>query len=138
MLMSELSLDGRWIAYRTNELSVAQVIVQPVQGASDRKWTISTTGGTEPKWRGDSSELYYLTFDGKMMAVPLKTDPDFEPGKPFELFQTAYRFTNPANPTADKLYTVTADGQRFLVVSAGNASGPIGAIVNWTSGLSSK
>jgi hypothetical protein len=84
--------------------------------------------------------LYYLAPDGKIMAVSVRTDPDFQ------VFQTSSLFTMPEmTPPPLQIghrYAVRADGQRFLVASAPNApvadSTPITVIVNWTAALRKK
>ena len=48
------------------------------------QWTVSTTGGYEPRWRADGREMYYLSTDQKLMAVAVGPGPTF--GKPMELF----------------------------------------------------
>jgi hypothetical protein len=69
-----------------------------------------------------------------MMAVDIKTDTGFESDVPRELFVIrgldAFNYTSP--------YTVTADGQRFLLtVRASQArSSPISVVLSWTAGLS--
>ena len=39
---------------------------------SDGKWPVSTNGGYEPRWRADGREIYYLSEDRTLMAVPLE------------------------------------------------------------------
>ncbi len=68
--MAQISPNGKWIAYRSNESGVSEVYVQdfvPNDPASRRKWRVSTDGGVEPYWRADGKELFYLRnsdFDG--------------------------------------------------------------------------
>jgi len=45
--------------------------VQTVPATGDKRM-ISTRGGSRPRWRHDGKELYYLSADGKLMAVPVK------------------------------------------------------------------
>ena len=61
----------RWMAYQSNESGQSQVYIQsiPPTGA---KFQVSTTGGDAPKWRGDGRELFYVSSDRKMMAVPVQ------------------------------------------------------------------
>ena len=56
------------------------------------KWQISVAGGTNPRWRRDGKEPYYISLDDTMMAVPVKsTAATFEPGAAVALFQTDTR-----------------------------------------------
>jgi hypothetical protein len=53
------------------------------------KKQISTRGGAQGRWRHDGQELYYLTLDGKLMAVDIKaSSSSIEPGTPQLLFNT--------------------------------------------------
>ena len=52
----------------------------------DRKWLISTDGGTEPRWSRNGRELFYRNGD-KLMAVDVNTQPAFSAGSPRVLFQ---------------------------------------------------
>ena len=137
-VQSALSPDGRWLAYTTNESGTYQIVVQPFPDPGAGKWQISGNGGTEPRWRGDGRELYYLGLDGRIMAVSIKADKTVEAGQPVPLFQTTLNM--PVNPLL-KRYDVTADGQRFLIISpvasapAQANPNPITAVINWTAAL---
>jgi len=45
-------------------------------------------GGVEARWRNDGKELFYLSLDGKVMSVDVKTATALEAGAPKMLFQT--------------------------------------------------
>jgi serine/threonine protein kinase len=121
------SPDGRLLAYTSNESGRFEVYVETIP-QSDRKWPVSTSGGYEPRWRADGRELYYLSEDRKLMAVPVDTGPRF--GIPKPLFQTAVR----AGVSAMRTHFVPSrDGQRFLVNSAiVSPPSPITVVVKWT------
>ncbi len=59
--------------------------------AGTGKWLIPTNGGSEPHWRRDGRELYYLAPDGKLMAVEVKTGSAFQAGVPRALFDARGR-----------------------------------------------
>jgi len=65
------SPDGKWVAYVSNESGRDEIYVQafPPSGA---KFQISSGGGSEPQWRMDGTELFYLAADQMLMAVPVK------------------------------------------------------------------
>ena len=123
-----LSPDGRWLAYASDETGRYEIYAQsfPVPG---RRVKISSAGGTEPRWRGDGQELYFISADSKMMAVPLRADSDLHPGKPSLLFSV--RTLAPSVYRAN--YDVTKDGQRFLVNTIAGDAPPhsITVLVNW-------
>jgi eukaryotic-like serine/threonine-protein kinase len=122
------SPDGRWIAYTTNEAGQNNVYVQPFPG-DQGKYQVSSDGGSHPVWRADGKELFYLSTDATLMAVPIDTTKLFDIGARQALFRTAApRFQ------ASTVYTVARDGQRFLVnARPQQASGtPLTVVLNWT------
>ena len=127
---SEVSPDGRWIAYVSDETGRAEVNIRPVSGSFEQ-WQISTGGGSEPRWRGDGRELYYAAPDGLLMAVAIETQPVFRPGTPRKLFPL------PEKPDRNLpiFEDVTPDGKRFLLNVPVTAHSSIGfhVIANWPS-----
>jgi hypothetical protein len=77
------------------------------------KWQLSQGGGTEPRWRGDGKEVFYISAKGNMVAVPISTDSGFASGPAQELFPVHSRA--PISSTDFYSYAVTKDGQRFIV-----------------------
>src|SRR6476646_4709276 len=103
------SPNRRLIAYTTNESGKFQVNVQTLS-LSNRTWHVSTNGGSEPRWRADGREIYYLSHDKKLMAVAVGEGPSF--GIPRVLFQTRV----PTGVTATRThYVPSRDGKRFLI-----------------------
>jgi eukaryotic-like serine/threonine-protein kinase len=129
---ARLSPDGRWMAYQSNDAGRADVYVQSFPNASD-KWKVSPTGGTTPRWRGDSKELYYAAPDRKLMSVSIRSSPTkLELSSPVPLFDLAPQSGFPLRQG----YDVTRDGQRFLVTSPLESSDtPITVVVNWAAGI---
>jgi eukaryotic-like serine/threonine-protein kinase len=130
----QFSPDGRWVAYASNESGKWEIHVAPF-AAPGSSWKVSSAGGSEPRWRRDGRELYYLAPDGELMAVNVRTGAAFaaEVAKP--LFHTRLRQHISA---ADKFsYDVFPDGQRFLLnTDVGEAtSPPLTLLLNWPMGL---
>jgi hypothetical protein len=123
------SPDGGWVAYASDESGRMEVYVQPFAQPGTRS-LVSTGGGSEPRWRRDGRELFYLAPDGTLMAVVVTAAPAFEIGTPQALFRPRV----PAGSLFRTSYDVTADGQRFLVntVVEGAGATPITVVVNWT------
>src|SRR5262249_14498593 len=119
-LGARFSADGKWIAYRSNESGRNEIYVQPFSADRNSESapgkSIVSKGGSVgmPRWRSDSKELYYLTTDGKIMAVDVVTTPSFRAGEPKMLFQTPTNFVRGNAPGA--LLDATADGKRFLLL----------------------
>ena len=84
---AQFSGDGRWIAYTSDETGTPEVFVQPFP-TTGAKWQVSTGGASDPRWRRDSRELFYLGADGKLTTVPIKGGGSFEVGAAQVLFQT--------------------------------------------------
>jgi Tol biopolymer transport system component len=130
----QFSPDGRWIAYRSNETGQREIFLRPFRGTGSQ-YQISTRGGSQPRWRRDGNELFYIAMDNRLMAVPIRLPSANEPpdvGAPFPLFAT--RLVAPSNPQQG--YAVAADG-RFLmnVIGDESSASPITIVQNWTAGL---
>jgi serine/threonine-protein kinase len=114
----DFSLDGRQLAYASDESGRSEVYVQAYPGPGPRH-QVSTDGGTAPAWSRDGRELFYTTTQSgggqgtltKMMAVPVSFRPTLTFGAPRMLFQGWYGASN-----LIRGYDASPDGQRFLMV----------------------
>ena len=125
------SPDGRWLAYVSDESGRPEVYVAPFPGPGGR-WQISTGGGAYPRWRRDGAEIFYLALDRKLMVAGVNSQGSrLDVGAVRPLFETRC-----AGGTR-YCYDVSADGQRFLIITAPEqtASTPITVVVNWSAGL---
>ncbi len=77
------------------------------------KWQVSRGGGTEPRWRADGKEMFYIAPGGILTAVPVNGDATFTSGTPAPLFPESAR--SPISSTDLFTYDVSKDGNRFLV-----------------------
>ena len=131
----QVSPDGRWLAYASDESGTWEIYVQtfPVPG---RRRTISTDGGAQPRWRRDGRELFYLALDRRLMSVKIepKLDPQgmLDVDTPEPLFQTHAR-----GPLFSSWfeYAVAANGQRFLICETERMDSSMTVLLNWTSTL---
>jgi serine/threonine protein kinase len=128
----QFSPDGKWIAYESNESGRYEIYIQLFPGPGG-KTQISTNGGSSPRWRRDSKELFYLGPDDRLMAVPIRfasNGQTLEPGTPVPLFVT--RFGRGAGYDAWD-YVVAPDGQRFLMNTSTEeaVTSPIVLLMNW-------
>jgi len=111
---AELSPNGRWMAYESNESGQAEIYVRPFPNVEDGRWQISNAGGGDPLWSRDGRELFYVERPAPfhLMVVPVQTDPTFVPENPQELLDWPYsRLGDGRN------YDVSPDGQRFLAIT---------------------
>jgi serine/threonine-protein kinase len=121
---SQFSPDGKFIAYQSRtETGKPEIYVRAYPGPGG-KATISTEGGTIPRW-SRTGELFYKYGD-KMMVVDVQTSPVFRAEKPKLLFEKQYASG----------YDVAADGKRFLMVKSSDArptadTGQLNIVVNW-------
>jgi len=126
------SPDGHWVAYSSNESGRDEVYVQsfPAPGA---KFPISAGGGMEPQWRKDGTELFYISEDRTLMAVPVKIASSAS--EPLQVGQAKRLFSVPVVDTfiVGRSYEVSNDGQRFLLraPASGETAPSLTVVLNW-------
>jgi Tol biopolymer transport system component len=128
---AQFSPDGTWVAYQSNESGRPEVYVHPFNRHGERL-RISTTGGVQARWRSDGRELFYLTLDGQLMAVPMAPGNDgrsMRAGAPAPLFRASVGSTQ---GIALHSYFVAPGAQRFLFDAVVERQAPpISLVVNW-------
>ena len=104
----QISPDGKWLAYETDETGEWEVFIAPYPGTGG-KLQVSRGGGKEPRWRGDGKEIFYLDPQGNIVAVSVNGEGTLATGAPTKLFQahaahrlfpTATSSTTMSRPTA--------------------------------------
>ena len=135
----QFSPDGRWVAYTSVESGRNEVYVRPFPNG-DGKWQISPAGGSEPRWRSDGKELFYLTPDGTLMSVTVKTGSTLEASPPAVLFKTGTLPIDTGAWGGAAQYDVSNDGSRFLINTIVVPPTPpnLYVIVNWKPPASQK
>src|SRR5262249_24015 len=135
----QISPDGKWFAYTSGETGPLQIYVQsfpPGRG----KWQISRNGGIYPRWGADGKELFFMeTPDfGKVMAAEIHASGStLESSVPHPLFDSGYYGTTKGHTVFAHTFTVSRDGQRFLIPRAevnhavSGLNPPITVVVNW-------
>jgi Tol biopolymer transport system component len=132
---AQVSPNGRWIAYTSYESGKDEVYVQsfPLPGNQRQ---VSPAGGMQPRWRQDSSELFYVRSDRYIMATPVKTEGAFEAGPPAPLFRSRVIPQGSQSIWFDTAYDVTPDGQRFLFTGPPeDPRPPMTVVLNWPATL---
>ena len=132
----QLSRDGRWLAYVSDESGQGEVYVREFPSGPGFA-QVSSHGGTEPRWKHDGSELYFRKADdgfadGTLMAVPMHAEGGggISAGVPVALFRL--RASGIVLQNNVWQYAPSPDGQRFLVSATVETAAPaIHVITNW-------
>jgi hypothetical protein len=104
--LGQISPDGQWLAYESNESGKYEIYVAQISGAGGKHQISSGGGALFPLWRRDGKELFYVTYDGQLMATEITMPKgELELGGAHKLFAGMSRYG----------YGVSPDGQRFLV-----------------------
>ena len=108
---AEISPNGRWIAYESDESGRFDIYVRPFPDVDTGRWQISSSGGTHPLWSRSGRELFFIAGDGMMTSVPIRPGSAFAHERPVGLFPAGQYYVNVA-----RNYDVSSDGKRFLFV----------------------
>ena len=110
---AEVSPDGRWVAYESDESGQPEVYVRPFPAVDAGRWQVSTGGGTQPLWARSGRELFYRSGDA-VMNVAVESSAGFVARSPVVLFKGQY-----APSLSGRNYDVSPDGRRFLMLKQG-------------------
>ena len=133
---TQLSPDGRWIAYTASTSGNVEVFVRPFSpdsrspaSAAGAQWVVSTgIGGAWPRWSADGKRLFYVSLNGDMMAVGVQVGAGFQNGAPQRLFGNV----GPAQ------WNLHPAGDRVLVMRSFVDAGPVPPftmVLNWMAKL---
>jgi eukaryotic-like serine/threonine-protein kinase len=124
----QVSPDGRWIAFNSEETKAWEVYVARFPGFTDKQ-RVSVAGGVQPRWRGDGRELFYLAPDGTMMVVQSTLESTGKFARALPLFRTSL---SPASHQISE-FDVTSDGQSFLLLEpTSTRPQTFTFLLNWT------
>jgi len=131
---AELSPDGLWMAYQSDEAGRMEIYVRPFPNVDDGLWPVSNAGGVQPLWSRDGRELFYLEQGPPARLISVSIDAtgtgfSFDTRTPILDWQYGVG-------TFGREYDVSPDGQRFLIIktSAGVNEGERPQIIvvqNW-------
>jgi serine/threonine-protein kinase len=115
--MADLSPDGRWLAYVSNETGRSEVFVRAYPSLTGKR-QVSTDGGIEPAWSKNGRKLVYVVPDpaphadmATFLEVDVALGDQLTFGRPHTLFDTRF---DPA--TIARSWDMTPDAERFLIV----------------------
>ena len=136
----QISPDGKWLAYESFETGRMEIYIQPFPSGAG-KHLISADGGGWPRWRGDGRELFYmrqLPEGNKMMAAAVRfIGGSLAAETPKELFDSGYINLFHGDGSRYHPYSVSADGQHFLIPRPASNDAPDGTaapmvvVLNW-------
>ena len=130
--MAIFSPDGRWVAYVSNDSGNDQVYVAPFPGPGGRV-QVTMGGGSQPRWRQNGRELFFLLPDRKIAAAEITESAEgLRVGAVRTLFALSLMGGAPGY-----IYDVTADGQRFITAQDvwHTSTIPITIVTNWSAEL---
>ncbi len=127
----QISPDGRWLAYSSDELGQREVLVRPFPNVADGgPWRVSQAGGAEPLWSPDGSEIYYRQ-GSAVLAASVETTPAFVTTRRREMFSGPFQLSSGRR---DYAYDSEPDGERFLMIRESEndtREGEIILVQNW-------
>jgi serine/threonine-protein kinase len=119
-LNAEVSPDGRWLAYDSNESGIDEVYVRPFPDVEAGRWQVTTGGASRAKWAHNGRELFYLNGRNELMAVSVSGSSTWEVGRPTKILDARYFYGEVNN--VNRPYDVSQDGTRFLMLKLANGA----------------
>lgn len=138
---ADISPDGRWIAYDSNESGQYEVYVRPFPAVESGRWQVSSEGGTRPVWSRSGRELFFLNAADRMAVAAVQPGAAFDYSKAQVLFDVPAAYRGTGSPF--RMFDVSADGKRFLMTKGLAAADTatrrsIVVVQNWFSELNAR
>ena len=93
----EISPDGRWLAYQSNDSGQHQISVRPFPDVNSGHWQVSTGGGIQPLWARNGEELFYRGPNGALMGVRVEPGTTWRAGAPTTVLRWAVLWRSPVS-----------------------------------------
>jgi len=123
---ADISPDGGWMAYESNESGRTEVYVRRFPGADGEVYQVSQNGGRSPVWSPAGRELFFVN-GVTMYAVAVQSGATFRHASPVRLFDAPTALFDPRQLLgggAHRMYDVSKDGQEFVVVKSASTIDP--------------
>jgi len=129
--MPQLSPDGRWLAYTSDESGASEVYVRPFPGTESARWQVSNAGGADARWAHSGRELFYWAPNGRLVTVEVMPGGTFTTGRRTSLFDGSKYFGSNGS------WDITPDDRRFILIrfKGGSASGDLIVVENFSTEL---
>ena len=130
---TDLSPDGKWLAYTSEESGRLEVYVipfnpvaTPASALAAGRWQISFEGGNQPRWSPSGKELFFPNPSCTTLYVTsIKAEAGkFEPSNPRKLFDL------PLHPSW-AFYDVGRDGNIYMFRYVGRQGFALTMLLNW-------
>jgi len=130
---AKFSSDGKWLAFSAPESGRSELFVQ--SASTGEKWKVSPAGGSMPRWRRDGKMLFYVAWNGELVAVPI----DETLSSPFRAPQPLFQSGLNNMPRPLRTFNVSRDGERFLMATSrpSTETSLLVVVSNWIAGLKS-
>jgi serine/threonine protein kinase len=130
---TDLSPDGKWLAYTSDESGRLEVYVipfnpgvSPANALASGRWQISADGGNQPRWSHTGKELFFANPSGTTLyAASIKTE-----AAKFQSNDVRKLFDLPLHP-AWAFYDVGRDGNIYMFRYLGRETSPLTVLLNW-------
>ena len=120
-LSPQLSPDGAYLAYSTDEFGPRRIVIRPFPDVEENVWQTSVSGCTRSEWSDSQNELFLFCADGTYV-VPVANDPELTLGEPERLFEKKPMISN-GN------YSSSRD--EFIRVKQINSNNRFVVVLNW-------
>jgi Tol biopolymer transport system component len=130
--LGQLSPDGQWLLYVTNETGRNEVWIADFPDA-DTRVQVSLHGAGWPSWSHDGAEALFVTLDRQFARASIATTNGLEVGEPQTLFGAPRLVDNGTGILfPSPVYAVAADGRLLLATRAPDPDvPPVQVVVNW-------
>jgi Tol biopolymer transport system component len=131
----QVSPDGRFLAYQSNEAGHFEVYVRTFPDPSGGKWRVSRGRAGQPRWSRDGKKILYLNGGRTVTEVPVQTRAGFQSGEPKETFVAALPGSYTGVPGFFYGYAPAAAPDRLIAVLSAESNAPITVVENWRAKL---
>jgi serine/threonine protein kinase len=130
---ADLSPDGKWLAYTSEESGRLEVYVipfspvaSPESALTGGRWQISFEGGSQPRWSPSGKELFFSNPSATTLYV---TSIKVEAGK-FQSSNPSKLFDLPLHPSWT-FYDIGRDGNIYMFRYVGRQGFALTMLLNW-------
>ena len=125
--MGQISPDGRYLAYMSDESGGYQIYVSTFPDASAGRWQVAQERSSTPRWRPDGKQIFYIGSARRLRVVDVKIQPSFSSGAA----QPLMGLPTYAGGEHHFDYAISPDRFRILGISDGRHQGPFVVMLNW-------